>query len=44
MKIQAQLIKGVPSGVIAKWCDTSTQMIDRNYADKLKLTQLRPQD
>lgn len=42
--ITTQLIKGVPSGVIAKWCDTSTQMIDRSYADKLKLSQLRPQD
>jgi integrase len=42
--ITLQLLKGVPSAVIAKWCDTSTEMIDRNYADKLKLTQLRPQD
>ena len=42
--ITVQLLKGVPSAIIAKWCDTSTQMIDKNYADKLKLTQLRPQD
>jgi integrase len=42
--ITTQLIKGVPSSVIAKWCDTSTQMIDKNYADKVKLSQLRPQD
>lgn len=42
--ITLQLLKGVPSAIIAKWCDTSTQMIDKNYADKLKLTQLRPQD
>lgn len=42
--ITSQLIKGVPSTVIAKWCDTSTQMIDKNYADKLKLAQIRPQD
>lgn len=42
--ITLQLIKGVSSAVIAQWCDTSTQMIDRNYADKLKLTQLRPED
>lgn len=42
--VTTQLIKGVPSSVIAKWCDTSTQMIDHNYADKLKLTQLRPKD
>ena len=37
--ITHQLIKGVPSTVIAKWCDTSTGMIDKNYADKLKLSQ-----
>jgi integrase len=42
--ITLQLIKGVSSAIIAQWCDTSTQMIDRNYADKLKLTKLRPQD
>ena len=42
--ITIQLIKGVPSTVIAKWCDTSTQMIDQNYADKLKLSQIRPKD
>lgn len=42
--ITLQLLKGVPSAVIAKWCDTSTQMIDRNYADKLKLIQMRPAD
>ncbi len=42
--ITLQLLKGVPSAVIAKWCDTSTGMIDKNYADKLKLSQLRPMD
>lgn len=42
--ITLQLLKGVPSAVIAKWCDTSTGMIDRNYADKLKLSQLRTLD
>lgn len=42
--ITMQLLKGVPSAVIAKWCDTSTKMIDKNYADKLKLSQLRPID
>lgn len=42
--ITLQLLKGVPSAVIAKWCDTSTEMIDRNYADKLKISQLRPLD
>lgn len=42
--VTLQLLKGVPSAVIAKWCDTSTEMIDKNYADKLKLSQLRPID
>lgn len=42
--ITLQLLKGVPSAVIAKWCDTSTEMIDRNYADQLKISQLRPLD
>jgi integrase len=42
--ITHQLIKGVPSAVIAKWCDTSTGMIDKNYADKLKLSWIKPID
>ncbi len=42
--ITLQLLKGVPSTIIAKWCDTSTQMIDKSYADKLRLSQLRPMD
>ncbi|PIG90809.1 tyrosine-type recombinase/integrase [Gloeocapsopsis sp. IPPAS B-1203] len=42
--ITNQLLNGVATSVIAKWCDTSTQMIDKNYADKLKLSQLRPVD
>lgn len=42
--ITLQLLKGVPSAVIAKWCDTSTQMIDHSYADKLKLSQIKPMD
>lgn len=42
--ITLQLLKAVPSAIVAKWCDTSTGMIDKNYADKLKLSQLRPSD
>lgn len=42
--ITLQLLKGVPSAVIATWCDTSTGMIDRVYTDRLKLSQLRPID
>ncbi len=42
--ITNQLMKGVPSAIIAKWCDTSVSMIDKSYADKLKLSALRPLD
>lgn len=42
--ITVQLMRGTPSTVVAQYCDTSTAMIDKNYADKLKLTQLRPSD
>lgn len=42
--ITTQLLKGIVPTVIAKWCDTSTAVIDRDYADKIKLSQLRPQD
>lgn len=42
--ITQQLLKGTASAVIAKWCDTFTAMIDRSYADKLKLNQLKPID
>lgn len=42
--ITLQLINGTPASTIAKWCDTSTLMIDKYYADKLKLTQIRPTD
>ena len=42
--ITLQLLKGVPTGVVAKWCDTSVQMIERHYLDKLKVAQLRPVD
>jgi integrase len=42
--ITLQLIKGIPSAVVANWCDTSVGMIDKNYADKLKLSALRPID
>lgn len=42
--ITLQLIKGTPTGIIAKWCDTSVQIIERHYLDKLKISQLRPKD
>lgn len=42
--IKLQLINGVPSTVVSKWCDTSIQMIDKNYADKIHLGKLVPID
>ncbi|WP_416670425.1 Arm DNA-binding domain-containing protein [Egbenema bharatensis] len=42
--ITLQLLKGVPTGVIAQWCDTSVAMIEHHYLDKLKIAQLRPVD
>ncbi|HAZ49303.1 MAG TPA: integrase [Cyanobacteria bacterium UBA11369] len=42
--ITLQLLKGVPTGIIAKWCDTSVQVIERHYLDQLKIAQLRPID
>lgn len=42
--ITMQLMRGVPSALIADWCDTSTKMIDKHYADKLKLAHMRPID
>lgn len=42
--ITTQILKGVPESVIAKWCDTSVQMIQTYYADYLKLLSLRPID
>ncbi len=40
--ITYQLRQGIPSAVIAKWCDTSIVVIDKNYADKLQLSQIKP--
>lgn len=42
--ITLQLLKGVPTGVIAQWCDNSIAMIERHYLDKLKVAQLKPID
>jgi integrase len=42
--ITLQLMKKVPTAVIAQWCDTSIAMIERHYLDKLKVAQLRPVD
>jgi integrase len=37
-----QISKGVPSAVIAKWCDTSEKIINSVYLDGKILEQLRP--
>lgn len=42
--ITIQILKRIPESVIAQWCDTSVAMIQRNYADFLKMQSLRPQD
>lgn len=42
--INLQILRGISSTVIAKWCDTSTEQIDRAYADSIKLRQIRPLD
>ena len=40
--ISLQLLKGTPSAVIAKWCDTSTTMIDKYYTDATKFLSVLP--
>lgn len=42
--ITLQIIKGIPESVIAGWCDTSVEMIEKHYADFLKMLSLRPID
>ncbi|BAY12997.1 phage integrase [Calothrix sp. NIES-2098] len=42
--ITLQIIKGIPESVIAGWCDTSVEMIEKHYADSLKMLSLRPID
>lgn len=42
--ITQQILKRQQESVIAKWCDTSVEMIQKHYADYLKLSGLRPVD
>jgi integrase len=42
--ITTQILKGTPETAIAQWCDTSVEMIQKHYADHLKLLSLRPID
>lgn len=40
--ITHQLMNGVAVSMIEYWCDTSAEMINRHYADRLKLLHIRP--
>jgi hypothetical protein len=42
--ITTQILKRIPESLIAQWCDTSVEMIQRHYADFLKMMSLRPED
>ncbi|MGH2412509.1 MAG: tyrosine-type recombinase/integrase [Microcystaceae cyanobacterium] len=42
--ITAQIMAGAPETAIAKWTDTSVEMIEKHYADVLKLDAIRPFD
>lgn len=42
--ITLQILKRIPESAIAAWCDTSVEMIQKHYADFLKLMSLRPED
>jgi integrase len=42
--ITLQILKGTPVTAIAQWCDTSVEMIQKHYADHLKLLELKPID
>ncbi len=40
--ISEQIVKGVPTAVVAKWCDNSVEMIEKKYLDSKVLEQLKP--
>lgn len=40
--ISEQIAKGVPTAVVAKWCDNSVEMIEKQYLDTKLLEQLKP--
>jgi len=42
--ITLQILKRVSESRIAKWCDTSVEMIEKHDADHLKMKNLRPED
>ena len=40
--ISEQIAKGVPTAVVAKWCDNSVEIIEQKYLDSNLLEQLKP--
>ncbi len=42
--ITIQILKHIPESVLAQWCDTSVEMIQKYYTDFLKMQSLRPID
>ncbi|MBD2204887.1 DUF3596 domain-containing protein [Calothrix sp. FACHB-1219] len=40
--ISEQIAKGVPTAVVAKWCDNSVEIIEQKYLDSQVLEQLKP--
>jgi integrase len=40
--ISEQIAKGVPTAVVAKWCDNSVEIIEQKYLDTKVLEQLKP--
>ncbi|WP_315788277.1 hypothetical protein [Fischerella sp. JS2] len=40
--ISEQIAKGVPTAVVAKWCDNSVEMIEKKYLDSDFLEQIKP--
>jgi integrase len=42
--ITLQLLRGTPAFIIAKWVDSSVQLIEKFYADSLKFRDVRPID
>ncbi|HLO86213.1 MAG TPA: DUF3596 domain-containing protein [Nostocaceae cyanobacterium] len=40
--ISEQISKGVPTAVVAKWCDNSVEIIEQKYLDSQVLEQLKP--
>lgn len=40
--ISEQIAKGVPTAVVAKWCDNSVEMIEKKYLDSNFLEQIKP--